>query len=135
MLRAMSHELRVSSKFKLTRSSKLAASLYLRPNKSSMIIHHVFFWLKNPSSIEDRNRLIEGVKTLEKVNTVRQLFVGVPAETEDRSVVDSSYSVSELLFFDDLAGQKTYQDDPIHKKFIEDCGDLWKTVVVYDMNA
>jgi len=104
-------------------------------NNSSMIIHHVFFWLKNPDSSEDRNRLIEGVKTLKQVNTVRQIFVGVAAETEDRSVVDSSYGVSELLFFDDLAGQKHYQDDPIHKKFIEDCGNLWKKVVVYDMEV
>jgi hypothetical protein len=98
-----------------------------------MIIHHVFFWLKNPSSTEDQARLIEGVKTLKQVSTVRQLFVGVAAETEERSVVDSSYSVSELLFFDDLHGQKIYQDDPIHKKFIEDCGQLWDKVVVYDM--
>ncbi|HZH96633.1 MAG TPA: Dabb family protein, partial [Flavisolibacter sp.] len=51
---------------------------------------------------------------------------------EDRTVVDSSYSASELLFFNDLAGQKAYQDDPIHLKFIKDCGHLWQKVVVYD---
>jgi len=100
-----------------------------------MIIHHVFFWLKDPSSSEDRNKLIEGIRTLERVQTVRQIFVGLPAATEDRTVVDSSYSVSELLFFDDLAGQKNYQDDPIHKKFVENCSHLWERVVVYDMNV
>ena len=34
--------------------------------------------------------------------------------------------------FDDLEGQKTYQDHPIHQKFIEDCSQLWERVVVYD---
>jgi hypothetical protein len=46
--------------------------------------------------------------------------------------VDSSFSASELLFFDDLAGQKTYQDHPIHQQFIADCAHLWTKVVVYD---
>ena len=123
-------------RFLAARSQQLAASsLSSLQTISSMIIHHVFFWLKNPFSLEDRNRLIEGVKTLKQVHTVRQLFVGVAAETEDRSVVDSSYSVSELLFFDDLEGQKIYQDDPVHKKFIEDCGQLWEKVLVYDMSV
>ena len=100
-----------------------------------MVIHHVFFWLKNPSSTEDRQALINGVKKLQEIETVRQLFVGVPAATEDRSVVDSSYGVSELLHFDDLEGQNTYQDHPLHKKFIEDCAHLWNRVVVYDMTV
>jgi hypothetical protein len=37
------------------------------------------------------------------------------------------------MFFDDLAGQKIYQDHPIHKKFIEDCSALWEKVIVYDV--
>jgi hypothetical protein len=47
-------------------------------------------------------------------------------------VVDNSYQASELMFFDDTAGQKTYQDHPIHQKFIKDCGHLWEKVIVYD---
>lgn len=101
-----------------------------RENKQ--LLHHVFFWLKNPSSKEDRDRLITGLQTLKKIETVRRIHIGVPASTEQRSVVESSYSVSELLFFDDLAGQKTYQDHPIHQQFIKDCSHLWEKVVVYD---
>lgn len=96
------------------------------------VIHHVFFWLKNPSSKEDLNKLIEGLQTLKKIETVRQIHIGVPASTEHRAVVDSSFSASELLFFDDLAGQKTYQDHPIHLKFVENCSHLWEKVIVYD---
>ncbi len=97
-----------------------------------MLTHHVFFWLKNPSSKEDQAKLIEGVKTLSKIETVRQLHVGVPADTEKRPVVDNSYAVSELIFFDDTHGQGTYQDHPIHKKFVEDYSHLWEKVIVYD---
>lgn len=96
------------------------------------LTHHVFFWLKNPSSKDDLNRLIEGLKMLEKIETVRKIYIGVPASTEQRDVVDSSFSASELLFFDDTEGQKIYQDHPIHKKFVEDCSHLWQKVIVYD---
>ena len=101
--------------------------------KKTTIIHHVFFWLKNPSSKEDLKKLQDGIRTLKSIKPVRQLYVGVPASTEKRDVVDNSYHVSELMFFDDLAGQQAYQNDPIHKKFIEDCGHLWEKVLVYDV--
>ncbi len=101
-----------------------------KPTKQ--LAHHVFFWLKNPDSKEDLNKLLEGLKTLEKIETVRGLHIGVPAETEKRPVIDDSYSASELIFFDDLAGQDAYQIHPIHKKFIENCSPLWEKVLVYD---
>lgn len=99
------------------------------------LVHHVFFWLKNPSSKEDLARLLKGLQTLEQIETVRGTHFGVPASTEKRDVVDSSFSASEILFFDDTAGQKVYQDHPVHKKFVEDCSHLWERVVVYDAVA
>jgi hypothetical protein len=97
------------------------------------IIHHVFFWLKNPSSKEDLDKLLSGLRTLEKIKMIRQLYIGVPASTEKRDVVDNSYHVSELMLFDSLESQKAYQDHPIHKKFVEDCSHLWEKVIVYDV--
>ncbi len=96
------------------------------------LVHHVFFWLKNPESKEDLARLLAGLRTLTKIETVRGAHFGVPASTEKREVVDNSYSASEILFFDDAAGQKVYQDHVIHKKFVADCSHLWERVVVYD---
>ena len=96
------------------------------------VIHHVFFWLKNPASEEDLAKLLAGLRTLKGIETVRQIYIGVPASTEKRDVVDNSYHASELLFFDDLAGQSVYQDHPIHQQFIKDCAHLWAKVVVYD---
>ena len=97
------------------------------------IVHHVFFWLKNPGSTEDRDALIAGLRTLAKVEVVRSLQIGVPASTEQRDVVDSSFHVSELMVFDNVADQKTYQDHPVHKDFVAKCGHLWAKVIVYDM--
>ena len=96
------------------------------------LTHHVFFWLKNPSSKEDLEKLLAGLQTLDKIETVRKIYIGVPASTEERDVVDSSFSASELLFFDDLAGQKTYQDHPVHLEFVKNCSALWEKVIVYD---
>ena len=96
------------------------------------LAHHVFFWLKNPNSKEDLNRLLEGLRTLEKIESVRKIHIGVPASTEKRDVVDSSYSASELIFFEDVAGQDAYQVHPVHKKFVDQCSHLWQRVVVYD---
>ena len=101
-------------------------------NNIPKLVHHVFFWLKNPQSKEDLARLLEGLRTLAKIETVRAVHFGVPASTEKRDVVDNSFSASEVLFFDDTAGQKIYQDHPIHKKFVADCSHLWERVVVYD---
>jgi hypothetical protein len=98
------------------------------------LVHHVFFWLKNPDSIEDRDKLVEGIKTLAKVETVRKLHVGIKAATKKREVVDTSWDVSELIFFDDLTGQQAYQNHPIHQDFVKNYSHLWSKVVVYDVN-
>jgi hypothetical protein len=103
--------------------------------KYPKLVHHVFFWLKNPQSKEDLARLLDGLRTLTKIETVRGAHFGVPASTEKRDVVDNSFSASEMLFFDDLAGQKSYQDHAIHKQFVADCSHLWERVVVYDAIA
>lgn len=97
-----------------------------------MLTHHVFFWLNNPESKEDQAKLIEGLKTLRKIETIRQLHIGIPASTEKRDVVDNSYSVSELMFFDDVAGQNVYQSHPIHQEFVKNYSHLWAKVIVYD---
>jgi hypothetical protein len=99
--------------------------------KKGMFIHHVYFWLKNSGNKEDKAKLIEGLKKLSKVSTIRNFYIGQPAATR-REVIDSSYDVSWLLFFDNAADQESYQTDPIHLKFVEECSALWTKVVVYD---
>lgn len=94
-------------------------------------IHHVFFWLKNPGNKQDLNQLMDGLKKLSKAPTIREFYIGIPAETK-RSVIDFSYSVSWLLLFESANDQDIYQTDPVHLKFIEECSQLWRKVIVYD---
>lgn len=117
----------------LTAATAVNAMPNLKPMEETYpIVHHVFFWLKNPGSAEDRDKLVAGVKTLAKIETIRRLHVGVVASTEKRDVVDNSWAVSELMFFSDLEGQATYQNHPVHLEFIKTCGHLWERVIVYD---
>ena len=113
-------------------SAAATAMPTMKHTDKKQLVHHVFFWLKNRESKEDLSKLLEGLRTLEKIESIRKLHIGVPASTEKRDVVDNSYSASELMFFDDTAGQKIYQDHPVHQKFIKDCGHLWEKVIVYD---
>lgn len=98
---------------------------------SKIFIHHVFFWLKDPASEADKAALIAGLEKLSKVTTIRQFHIGGPAATS-RGVIDNSYSISWMLIFDNAADQDSYQVDPIHLKFVEECSSLWSKVVVYD---
>ena len=100
-------------------------------SESKIFIHHVYFWLNNPESSEDRDQLIEGLKKLTKVESIKTFHIGKPADT-NRSVIDTSYSLSWLLTFDTKENEASYQTDPIHLKFVEECKHLWKKVVVYD---
>lgn len=114
-----------------------AAAAHALPEaaEGGTLTHHVFFWLKNAGSEADRDKLIEGLRKLSNIETVRSIHIGVPASTEKRDVVDNSYDVSELIFFDDAAGEKVYQTHPVHEKFVKDYSHLWRKVVVYDSLA
>ena len=74
-------------KFLLTTASAGAAAIVhaspLQQNDKK-ILHHVFFWLKNPGSVADRDKLVEGVKTLSKIEAIKELHVGIVANTEKK---------------------------------------------------
>lgn len=113
-------------------AATVASAAMTTPAASAKLVHHVFFWLKNPGSKEDLAQLLAGIRGLGAIETVRGIHVGVPASTEKRDVVDNSFSASEILYFDDTAGQKAYQDHPLHQKFVAECSHLWSKVIVYD---
>jgi hypothetical protein len=96
-----------------------------------IFIHHVYFWLKNPASQTDRAALMEGLKKLSHVKTIRQFHIGQPANT-NRGVIDRSYALSWFVWFDSPDDQDSYQVDPIHLNFVKECSHLWNRVQVYD---
>ncbi len=96
------------------------------------LIHTVFFWLKADLTEEEKAAFLQGVQSLRSIKHIKACYIGPPAPTEERGVVDNSYSFALINHFDDVAGQDAYQVDPIHLKFVEDHKDKWTKVVVYD---
>ena len=115
--------------------SSTQASVQAATPVQAKLVHHVFFWLKRPGNPADRDKLIAGLRTLRAIPVIRDLQIGVPASTEKRDVVDSSFDVSELMVFDNAVDQKVYQDHEIHQAFVKSCEHLWQKVVVYDMQV
>jgi hypothetical protein len=111
--------------------TKLEAAEAASPYQPGLI-HTVFFWLKEDLSEADEAAFLEGVKSLRGVKSVKSCYIGPPAPTEERGVVDNTYSYALINHFDDVAGQDAYQVDPIHLKFVEDHKDKWTKVIVYD---
>jgi hypothetical protein len=109
----------------------LAPKLSRNMPEKNLFVHHVYFWLKNPDSKDDYNKLLEGLQALSKVTTIKMCHMGKPAGT-NRDVIDRSYSVSWLLLFNNKEDQDKYQVDPIHLKFVEQYAQLWSKVIVYD---
>lgn len=92
-------------------------------------VHHVHFWLNNK---EDKQKLIHGLNTLISIKHIRNIHIGVPADTY-RSVVDRSYDVSLLILFDSPDAQDAYQIDPTHTLFADNYAKpLCSKVVVVD---
>jgi hypothetical protein len=96
-----------------------------------MFIHHVYFWLNNPESRDDLEKLRAGLQKLTAVRTIKLFHIGEPAETH-RNVIDRTYSISWLVIFENSEDQASYQDDPIHLNFVKECSALWNKVLVYD---
>lgn len=97
-----------------------------------ILIHTVFFWIKEGTPAEDREAFEKGLVMLGTCPQIASFYWGPPAATEARGVVDNSYDYAINVHFASLDLQADYQKEPIHLKFIEDQKDLWAKVIVYD---
>jgi hypothetical protein len=96
-----------------------------------MIAHHVLFWLKADTTTDQKLAFSKSLQTLEKIEVVKTFHIGTPAPIE-RAVVDTSYTFSLILFFEDLAAHDVYQVHPLHKAFLDEFRILFEKVVIYD---
>ncbi|MGQ7869154.1 Dabb family protein [Sunxiuqinia sp. sy24] len=110
---------------KKTSASEMKISL------QDSFIHHVYFWLKEPENEAACKRFEEGLKLLVTIPEIKLYHTGKAVQS-DRDVVDDSFTYSYLAAFDTKADQDTYQVHPTHLKFVEEYGDLWEKVIVYD---
>ncbi|TVQ07181.1 MAG: Dabb family protein [Balneolaceae bacterium] len=94
--------------------------------------HNVYFYLKDEVTEEERENFEEGLKALLEIPHIYKSELGVPAPTEDRGVIDSSYAYTIFTWFESLEDHDLYQVHPDHVRFIEDYNHLWENVRVYD---
>jgi len=97
-----------------------------------MLVHTVLFWLKNDLSDEERNEFEKELHSLQAIPSVEQLFVGQPASTTKRPVIDDSYDFCLTVLLCDIGAHDQYQEDPQHLEFIQKCSHLWEKVMIYD---
>src|SRR5690606_32137843 len=99
-----------------------------------MLVHSVYFWLKDKENPEARASLLEGLRSLQSIKPLHSSYVGDAAETR-RPVIDSTYDFALILIFENLQDHDQYQVDPTHLQFVESKSPLWERVVIYDSNA
>jgi hypothetical protein len=97
-----------------------------------MLIHSVFFWLRNDLTDAQRATFLAGLESLRAVKSVGTLYIGSPAPIPPRPVVDASYSFALTVLFKDVEAHNAYQIDPIHRAFVDNHKTLWTKVQIYD---
>lgn len=102
------------------------------PMEQGDFAHTVYFWLNNPENQNDIKAFEKSlIRFISNSKYIKTMHVGIPAAT-NRDVIDTTYTYSLLLTFSNKADHDKYQEEDIHKRFIQESAHLWKKVLVYD---
>ena len=99
-----------------------------------MLVHNVFFALKDPSKANIAHLIAECNKYLTDHPGVTYFGVGTLADL-DRPVNDRLFDVGLHMIFADRAAHDRYQVHERHIKFIEANKPTWRQVRVYDTDV
>lgn len=97
-----------------------------------MLSHIVLFWLKPELPETEVQAFREGLEALKTIPTTRGVYIGTPAPTAPRPVIDTSYSIGITVLFDSMADHDAYQVHPAHQGFLKRFGNCWTKVQIYD---
>ncbi len=97
-----------------------------------MLVHNVFFWLRKNLDGDQITHFRMGLESLTKIESAEAVYIGSPAATAERPVIDTSYDFCLTVIAKDVAAHDTYQVDPRHKEFIDTFKEYWKKVKIYD---
>lgn len=104
-----------------------------KKSKKDMLQHNVYFWVKEGVSNAGKKKFEQGIRDfISTVKEVKKAEIGIPAPTEERDVVDHSFSYSLFVWFKSIEDHNVYQKHPAHEKFISEYSNLWEKVKVYD---
>jgi Stress responsive A/B Barrel Domain len=98
------------------------------------VSHVVFCWLKEPNSIDAKNKLIEATKSLKQVEEVESIAIGHKISSQ-RKIVDSSYDLAITFRFKNKENLEKYLQHPLHKDATtKTLIPLTSKVVIYDFD-
>lgn len=96
-----------------------------------MVTHIVYFWLKPGLDASEKEQFLEGINSLLTIKSMTHGYIGVPADTEKRDIIDASYDYALITLFDNIEAHDDYQEHPTHDAFRE-LAHLWERVQIYD---
>lgn len=99
---------------------------------SGLIVHSVYFWLKEGITAEEEKEFLVFFDELRKVPGPKALEIGKPAPTTPRPVVDNSFSYFLLVTFNNMDEINTYENHPDHLAASEKFSKYWSKVEVKD---
>ncbi len=97
-----------------------------------MLSHIVVFWLKDDLSDAQRSEFRQGLESLKAIKSTRGVYIGAPANTADRPVIDNSYTFALTVLFDAVQDHDAYQVHQLHQAFVGQFGPYWSRVLIYD---
>lgn len=100
--------------------------------KKGLIVHSVYFWLKEGLSQEEKQDFLHFFEILRSIPEVRYLSIGKPAPTNPRDVVDNSFSYHLIVFFETMADINVYETHPDHIAAAQQYSKYWTRVEVRD---
>jgi hypothetical protein len=96
------------------------------------IIHQVYFWLKEGITPEEEQDFLEFFRILKTVPGIKSIYIGKPAPTNPRDVVDNSFSYSITVSYEGMDEINVYEVHPIHLDAVEKYKKYWTKVEVRD---
>lgn len=97
-----------------------------------MLVHTVFFWMKKNAPKSAARRTIQDALKYLDTPTVKHLWAGAPAKTEQRDVINATYDVGLTVAFDSVEDHDAYQEAASHQVFIKRNKKNWLRVEVFD---
>ncbi|MFT5836948.1 MAG: hypothetical protein ACI9ZV_000449 [Candidatus Azotimanducaceae bacterium] len=97
-----------------------------------MLVHTVFFWLRKDLDGDKITEFRMGLESLKSIEHAEVTYIGSPASTAERPVLDTSYDFCLTVLLKDIAAHDAYQAHETHQAFLAAHKEQWKKVKVYD---
>lgn len=101
--------------------------------KKAPFVHSKILKLKKSDDEQVKLVADEVGKTLAKIEGVRGVWLGKPAELGTPELAQKGYQLGVVVLLDDELALQKFLDDPLHKQFADRMGSLWERPLVYDI--